>query len=235
MTSPGPAPSRDFPSDVSSGAGHFARDSGSTFRRRTGASPRHPAGCHRRGLHGRGGGRYGHVDFIFLRSTPLPPQASTPQADSSPQAPPTSAPVQEETQMQVSGNYAPDELNAALQQAMESAWPPMSVDDAPTSSERSVRSRTHAISIARFTAYVEVNEDTAESRTWAPDGYFDAAQLQKGIETEPQAFEDFDVKEDVDVSHWTSHQKQDIIPMRWVHAQKTPVFTRCRLVAKGFK
>eukprot|EP00969_Alexandrium_andersonii_P315371 13933085-Alexandrium_andersonii.AAC.1 len=33
----------------------------------------------------------------------------------------------------------------------------------------------------------------------------------------------------------TSHQKHDIIPMRWVHFQKTPVLARCRLVAKGFK
>eukprot|EP00969_Alexandrium_andersonii_P237155 10468340-Alexandrium_andersonii.AAC.1 len=32
----------------------------------------------------------------------------------------------------------------------------------------------------------------------------DTAQLQKGIETEFQAIEDFDVEEDVGVSHWTS-------------------------------
>eukprot|EP00969_Alexandrium_andersonii_P150131 6638648-Alexandrium_andersonii.AAC.1 len=30
-----------------------------------------------------------------------------------------------------------------------------------------------------------------------------------------QAIEDFAVQEDVDVSHRTSHQKQDSVPMRW--------------------
>eukprot|EP00969_Alexandrium_andersonii_P059297 2611480-Alexandrium_andersonii.AAC.1 len=87
---------------------------------------------------------------------------------------------------------------------METASPPMSVDDPPTSSERSVRPRIHTISIGRVTADVEVNEDASESRTWAPDGYFDTAQLQKGVETGLQAIEEFGVKEDVDVSHWTS-------------------------------
>ena len=130
-------------------------------------------------------------------------------------------------------NYTSQELDQALQQAMGTS-PPMSVDD-PPSGERSVRPRIHTISIGRITADVEVNEDTSESRTWTPDGYFDSAQLQKGIETELQAIEDFEVKEDVDVSSWTSQQKKDIIPMRWVHVQKTPLLTRCRLVAKGFK
>eukprot|EP00969_Alexandrium_andersonii_P251451 11113207-Alexandrium_andersonii.AAC.1 len=113
---------------------------------------------------------------------------------------------------------------------METASPPMSVDDPLTSADRSVRPRMHTISIGSIAADVEANEDTSESRTWrTPDGFSDTAQLQKGIETELQAIEDFDVKEDVDVSHRTSHQKQDIIPMRWVRAQKTTLPTRCRL------
>eukprot|EP00969_Alexandrium_andersonii_P315688 13947940-Alexandrium_andersonii.AAC.1 len=79
----------------------------------------------------------------------------------------------------------------------------MSVDDPPTSADRSVLPRIRTISIGRITADVEVNEDTSDSRTWTPYGFFEAAQLQKGIETEPQAIEDFEAKEDVDVSHWT--------------------------------
>eukprot|EP00969_Alexandrium_andersonii_P297802 13162012-Alexandrium_andersonii.AAC.1 len=50
-----------------------------------------------------------------------------------------------------------------------------------------------------------------------------------------QAIADFEVKEDVDVSHGASHQKQDVAPMRWVHVQKAPVLTRCRLAAQDFK
>eukprot|EP00969_Alexandrium_andersonii_P309535 13679147-Alexandrium_andersonii.AAC.1 len=98
----------------------------------------------------------------------------------------------------------------------------MSIDGPPASSERSVRPRIHPITIGRLAADVEANEDTSESRAWAPDGFFDTAQLQKGIETELRAIWGFEVKEDVDVSHWTLHQKQDIIPMGWVHVQKTP-------------
>eukprot|EP00969_Alexandrium_andersonii_P009161 401380-Alexandrium_andersonii.AAC.1 len=63
----------------------------------------------------------------------------------------------------------------------------MSVDDPPTSSGRSVRPRIRTVSTGRITADVEVNDDISESRTWTPDGYFDAAQLQNGIETELQA------------------------------------------------
>eukprot|EP00969_Alexandrium_andersonii_P059106 2603699-Alexandrium_andersonii.AAC.1 len=118
---------------------------------------------------------------------------------------------------------------------MEAASPPMSLGDPPTSVGPSARPRIHTISIGQIIADVEANEGISEFRTWTPDGFFDTAQLQKGVEAELQAIEDFDVKEDVDVSHWTAHQKQDIIPMRWVHAQKTPLLTRCRLVAKGFK
>eukprot|EP00969_Alexandrium_andersonii_P022746 995442-Alexandrium_andersonii.AAC.1 len=54
-----------------------------------------------------------------------------------------------------------DRLNTALQQATEAASPPMSVDDAPTSADRSVRPHIHTISIGRITADVEVNEDTS--------------------------------------------------------------------------
>eukprot|EP00969_Alexandrium_andersonii_P110167 4860963-Alexandrium_andersonii.AAC.1 len=97
---------------------------------------------------------------------------------------------------------------------MDTASPPMSIDDPPTYSERSVRPRIRCIKIGKVTADVEVNEDPSGSRTWTPDGLFDAAQLQQGIETELQAIEDFEVKEDVDVSHWASRQKQDITPMR---------------------
>eukprot|EP00969_Alexandrium_andersonii_P163414 7223453-Alexandrium_andersonii.AAC.1 len=50
-----------------------------------------------------------------------------------------------------------------------------------------------------------------------------------------QAVEDFETREDIDISHWTSRQKQDIVPMRWVQIDKTPALARCRLVAKGFK
>eukprot|EP00969_Alexandrium_andersonii_P102469 4522604-Alexandrium_andersonii.AAC.1 len=64
-------------------------------------------------------------------STPSLPQAntsgqapSTPQADSSPQASSTSAPIQEDTQMQDPENYTSAELDAALRQAMETASPP---------------------------------------------------------------------------------------------------------------
>eukprot|EP00969_Alexandrium_andersonii_P204651 9043685-Alexandrium_andersonii.AAC.1 len=64
-------------------------------------------------------------------STPSPPRAntsaqapSTPQAGSSPQAPSTSAPVQEDSQMRDPENYTSEELNTALQQAMETASPP---------------------------------------------------------------------------------------------------------------
>eukprot|EP00969_Alexandrium_andersonii_P260852 11532601-Alexandrium_andersonii.AAC.1 len=63
--------------------------------------------------------------------------------------------------MRDTGNYTSAELDAALQQAMETASPPMFVDDPPASSERSVRPRIHAISIGRITADVEVNEDTS--------------------------------------------------------------------------
>eukprot|EP00969_Alexandrium_andersonii_P059107 2603699-Alexandrium_andersonii.AAC.2 len=54
-------------------------------------------------------------------SIPLPPQAntsaralSTPQASSSPQAPSTSAPVQEDIQTRDSENYTSEELDQAL-------------------------------------------------------------------------------------------------------------------------
>eukprot|EP00969_Alexandrium_andersonii_P286068 12647129-Alexandrium_andersonii.AAC.1 len=95
-------------------------------------------------------------------STPSPPQAntsaqapSTPQAGSSSQAPSASAPVQEDSHMQDPENYISEELNTALQQAMETASPPMSVDDPPTSSGRSVHPQIHTISIGRIIADVE--------------------------------------------------------------------------------
>eukprot|EP00969_Alexandrium_andersonii_P252837 11174199-Alexandrium_andersonii.AAC.1 len=63
--------------------------------------------------------------------------------------------------MQDSENYTSAELDAALQQAMETASPPMSVDDPLTSSERSARPRIRTISVGRIIADVEVNEDTS--------------------------------------------------------------------------
>eukprot|EP00969_Alexandrium_andersonii_P292000 12905811-Alexandrium_andersonii.AAC.1 len=72
----------------------------------------------------------------------------------------------------------------------------MSIGDPPTSSERSVRPRARSITIGRITA--------------------------DGFETELQAIEDCEVKEDVGVRRWTPRQKQDITPMRLGHVQKTP-------------
>eukprot|EP00969_Alexandrium_andersonii_P052825 2321021-Alexandrium_andersonii.AAC.1 len=66
-------------------------------------------------------------------------------------------------------------------------------------------------------------------------GYFDAAQIQTGVEADFQAAEDFGVVEDVGASHWASRRKRGITPMRWGYFQKTPVLDRGRLVAKGSK
>eukprot|EP00969_Alexandrium_andersonii_P019696 859369-Alexandrium_andersonii.AAC.1 len=96
--------------------------------------------------------------------------------------------------MQGSENYASAELGTTFQQAMENASPPMPIDDPPTSTETSVRPRIHTTTIAKTTADVDVNEDASKPRT------VDAAQLQKGIETELHAIADFEVKEDVDVT-----------------------------------
>eukprot|EP00969_Alexandrium_andersonii_P221182 9768436-Alexandrium_andersonii.AAC.1 len=62
--------------------------------------------------------------------------------------------------MQDTENYTSAELDAGLRQAMETASPPMSIDDPPASSGRSARPRVRAITIGRMTAAVEVNEDT---------------------------------------------------------------------------
>eukprot|EP00969_Alexandrium_andersonii_P259559 11477204-Alexandrium_andersonii.AAC.1 len=48
---------------------------------------------------------------------------------------------------------------------METAPPPMSIGDPPTSSERSARPRVRSITVGRATADAGVHEDTPDSRT----------------------------------------------------------------------
>eukprot|EP00969_Alexandrium_andersonii_P037298 1634258-Alexandrium_andersonii.AAC.1 len=62
---------------------------------------------------------------------------------------------------------------------MDTASPSMSFDGPLISSERTVRPGMRSVTIGRIAAGVEVNENTSESRTWTPAGFFDAAQLHQ--------------------------------------------------------
>jgi len=61
-------------------------------------------------------------------------------------------------------------------------------DDTVDSESCIKKTRIQEVMIAQIQTEIEVNEDASEQRfVWTPDGYFDEAQLQAGIQQELQA------------------------------------------------
>ena len=78
--------------------------------------------------------------------------------------------------------------------------------------DASKRLRTTPITIGTVETEVHVNEDTEEpERTalWTTDGWFDAEQLQAGIDAELKAFDDFELATRIDYKDLADAQTSD--------------------------